>query len=52
MKKFYAVRKGRTTGVFGTWDECKAQVTGFKGAEYKKFPTLEEAENFISGGIP
>ncbi|MDO5649196.1 MAG: ribonuclease H family protein [Gallicola sp.] len=50
MKKFYAVRKGRKTGVFGTWDECKAQVAGFKGAEYKKFSSLEEAENFISGG--
>jgi hypothetical protein len=24
--KFYAVRVGRTTGVFQTWDECEMQV--------------------------
>lgn len=46
-QKFYAVRKGKTTGIFLTWDECKAQVDGFSGAEYKSFSTKEEAENFL-----
>jgi len=46
-KKFYAVRRGKTTGVFLTWDECKEAVHGVAGAEYKSFPTREEAENFI-----
>ena len=46
-KKFYAVRKGYKTGIFETWDECKAQVNGYKGAEYKSFPTKEEAGAFI-----
>ena len=41
--KFYAVRSGRETGIFETWDECKRLVTGFKGAEYKGFMTLAEA---------
>ena len=49
MTKFYAVRKGKKTGVFSTWDECKEQVTGFKGAIYKSFKTLEEAEEFVKG---
>lgn len=49
MAKFYAVRKGKKTGVFSTWDECKEQVTGFKGAVYKSFKTLEEAEEFVKG---
>ena len=40
-KKFYAVRKGRKTGIFTTWDECRAQVHGFPCAEYKSFPTME-----------
>ena len=31
-KKYYAVRKGRKTGVFATWAECQKQVTGFSGA--------------------
>ena len=49
MTKFYAVRKGKKTGIFSTWDECKEQVTGFKGAIYKSFKTLEEAEEFVKG---
>ena len=47
MAKFYAVKKGKKTGVFLTWDECKEQVTGFKGAVYKSFKTLPEAEDFL-----
>lgn len=46
-KKYYAVRKGKMKGIFKTWDECKSQVHGFKGAEYKSFETLEEAQNYI-----
>ena len=49
-KKYYAVKNGRKTGVFTTWDECKRQVMGFKGAAYKGFETLEEAERFASDG--
>lgn len=48
MKKyFYAVRSGRKIGIFNTWDECNAQVKGYKGAEFKKFSTKEEALSFI-----
>ncbi len=46
-EKFYAVKTGKNTGIFKTWDECKKQVMGVKGAIYKSFETLEEAENFI-----
>jgi len=42
-KKFYAVRKGKITGVFSNWADCKASVEGYPGAEYKGFATLEEA---------
>ena len=44
---YYAVKSGRKVGVFLTWSECEEQVKGFKGAEYKKFNTLNEAENFV-----
>ena len=47
MAKFYSVKKGKKTGIFSTWDECKEQVTGFKGAVYKSFKTLSEAEAFL-----
>lgn len=46
-KKFYAVRKGKKTGIFNTWDECKEQVNGYSGAEYKSFTTKEEANEYI-----
>ena len=47
--KFYAVRKGRKTGVYSDWSSCRDQVLGFKGAEYKKFKSKKEAEDFIEG---
>ena len=46
-RKFYAVRKGYNTGVYNNWDECKKQVNGFSGAEYKSFQTLDEANDYI-----
>jgi len=44
---FYAVWKGRKIGVFNSWEECKEQVFGFEGAQYKGFPTEIEAENAL-----
>lgn len=49
-KKYYAVKKGRITGVFQSWDECKSSVDGFPGAEYKGFATLEEAKLYMGSG--
>ena len=48
--KYYAVQRGRSTDVFFTWAECQKQVTGFPGAVFKSFPTMEEAEAFAKGG--
>ena len=47
--KFYVVWKGRRAGVFTTWDECSAQVTGYPGAEYKSFDSLPAAEAALRG---
>lgn len=46
-KNFYAVGKGRETGIFNSWDEAKEKVSGFKGAVYKGFKTFEEAEEWF-----
>lgn len=46
-KKVYAVRKGRMTGLFMSWDDCKAQVDGFAGAEYKSFADPAEAMAYL-----
>lgn len=43
-QKFYAVLRGRQTGIFNSWTECDAQIEGFSGAVYKSFKTRGEAE--------
>jgi ribonuclease HI len=43
-KKYYVVWKGRKTGIFTTWSECKEQIHLFEGAQYKSFKTQKEAE--------
>lgn len=48
-KKYYAVKKGKVTGVFTEWAECRNSVDGFPGAEYKGFATREEAVAYLSG---
>lgn len=45
--KFYAVRVGAVPGIYGTWEECRAQVHGFAGARYKSFPTFAEAQEYL-----
>lgn len=46
-KKVYAVKKGKKTGIFATWDECKANVHGYPGAQFKSFITKAEAEAYL-----
>ncbi len=46
-KKYYAVKKGKVTGIFTEWSECKASVDGFPGAEYKGFATRKEASSYL-----
>lgn len=43
MSKYYSVKKGKNPGIYLTWDECKKNVNGFTGAEYKSFKSYEEA---------
>jgi len=48
MSKYYAVRKGNCIDIFRTWEECKASVSGYKFAEYKSFPTLILAKEYMN----
>ncbi|NWQ76229.1 RNH1 Ribonuclease, partial [Columbina picui] len=49
---FYAVRRGRRTGVFRTWAECQEQVNRFPAASFKKFATEKDAWAFVRAGLP
>lgn len=46
-RNFYAVRRGRETGIFTSWSECEKQVKGFRDCEYKGFSTREEAKSYL-----
>ncbi|XP_047735673.1 ribonuclease H1 [Hyalella azteca] len=51
---FYAVAKGVVPGIYTDWPTCQKQVQGFRGPQFKKFDTQEEAEEFIAlrtGGV-
>ncbi|MBO5387143.1 MAG: ribonuclease H family protein [Lachnospiraceae bacterium] len=45
--KFYAVKIGKTPGIYYNWDDCKANVNGYPGAIYKSFKTIQEANEFM-----
>ncbi|MGX4644535.1 ribonuclease H family protein [Holzapfeliella sp. JNUCC 80] len=47
--KYYAVKKGRKSGIYEDWASAKEQVMGYKGAIYKSFTTKEQAESFMKG---
>ena len=48
-KKYYTVWKGHHTGVFESWNDCKAQIKNFDGAQYKSFETFEAAKSALKG---
>ena len=48
-KKFYTVWKGHNKGVFESWDDCKAQIKDYQGAQYKSFSTFEAAKKAYKG---
>ena len=50
-KKYYTVWKGHRTGVFESWEDCKAQINDFKGAQYKSFSTFEAAKKALKGNF-
>jgi len=48
-QKFYTVWKGKRPGIYDTWADCKAAITGYKGAQYKSFPTFAAAKKAYNG---
>ena len=48
-QKYYTVWKGHRTGVFESWEDCKAQIANFEGAQYKSFLTFQLAKTALKG---
>lgn len=51
MSKYYAVKNGVVPGIYTSWDACKTQVNGYKGAVYKSFKTNQEAEQYLNDNV-
>ncbi|MDR1257780.1 MAG: ribonuclease H family protein [Tannerellaceae bacterium] len=48
--KYYVVWKGLNPGIYDSWDACRLQVEGQRGARYKSFASRSEAlEAFEKG---
>ena len=43
-KKYYVVWEGGRPGIYTSWNECRAQISGYPGARYKSFKSLSEAK--------
>lgn len=58
-KKFYAIKEGFDfqnnckveNVILDTWDECVKYVKGAKGAKYKSFTTILEAQEYLNTGV-
>ncbi|GHJ85339.1 hypothetical protein NliqN6_1741 [Naganishia liquefaciens] len=48
-KGYYAVKSGLKPGIYNDWSEVEPLVRGIQGAIYKRFPTREAAQEFMSG---
>ena len=50
--KYYAVRQGRTPGIYETWIETKVQVDFYPSAQYKRFNNLKDAQAYLGKELP
>ncbi|AWU76643.1 uncharacterized protein C5L36_0C05690 [Pichia kudriavzevii] len=48
MTKYYAVKNGRTKGIYTDWNSCSNQVKGYSGSQYKSFKTKAEADAYLN----
>ena len=47
--KFYVVWVGAVPGIYESWEQCRTQVQEWKGAVYKGFDTIGEAQRAFAG---
>lgn len=50
QKKFYVVWKGYKPGIYQSWGDCKEQIEGFKGAQYKSYTSMTTARKAYDTG--
>ena len=48
-QKFYAVWHGNPPGLYTSWADCQKAINGISGAQYKSYPTREQAQRALDG---
>ena len=48
--KYYAVKNGRKTGIYTSWEDTENLVKGYPDAKYKSFKTRKDAEVYMGDG--
>ena len=48
--RYYGIQRGRVPGVYTDWSKAQEQIRGFTRPRYRKFPTRQEAEEFVKEG--
>lgn len=51
MSKYYAIKKGRKTGIFSEWTEVKSYIDKFPGAIFKSFENKEDATKYLDESV-
>ena len=51
-RKLYAVKRGRTPGLYNTWKEAEEQVKGYSHAIHRSFTSRREAEIYLGRAPP
>ncbi len=49
--KYYVVWNGWMPGIYDNWTDCNVQIKGYPHAQYKSFPTEEEAKEAFQSGF-
>lgn len=49
-QKFYVVWVGVEPGIYSSWTECQLQVNGFKGARFRSYSSMAEAQEAYAAG--
>ena len=49
-QKFYVVWKGNNPGVYKSWEKCQYEIKNIKGALFKSFGDIEEAQKAYEMG--
>lgn len=51
ITKYYVVLRGRMTGIFFNWEDCKKMIDRYPNAKYKSFESLDKSKKWIKESV-